>query len=259
MFREDLQEAATAFGLTLSDEQVARFVRYEELLLAWNERMNLTAITEPREIAVKHIIDSLSAYDEQLFAGAPRVIDVGTGAGFPGLPLKIFAPQIHLTLMDSLGKRVKFLETVCEALGLTDVHCVHARAEEAARQNISLSTQSEEIKKTRDSKTKGRYLYREQFDLAVSRAVARLPVLLEYTLPFVKKGGTLLALKGRAYEEEIADASHALKVLGGHLIEARAVHLPGLDDRRAVLVIKKIAATPKAYPRKAGTPTKKPL
>lgn len=236
-FLTEFRAAAEAYGLSLSETQYQQFDRYNALLVDWNARMNLTALVEPHDVAVKHMIDSLSAYDDALFAGAPSVLDVGTGAGFPGLPLKIFAPDIRLTLMDSLAKRVTFLETVVEELGLTDVRCIHARAEEAARDKA----------------------HRAQYDLAVSRAVARLPVLLEYTLPFVKTGGHLLALKGRAWEEELEASTRALKLLGGTCETSRPVHLPGLDDQRAVLVIKKIAPTPKAYPRKAGTPAKKPL
>lgn len=154
MFRDEMKKAAEDFGLTLSENQLAQFTRYYELLVEWNEKMNLTAITEEHEVAIKHMVDSLSAYDSALFDGKISIIDVGTGAGFPGLPLKIFCPQVHLTLMDSLNKRVNFLQTVVDELGLEDVDCVHARAEEGAR-----------MKK-----------YREQYDLAVSRAVARLPV-----------------------------------------------------------------------------------
>ena len=236
-FTEALRAAAAAAGIALSEAQLAAFTRYYELLIAWNEKMNLTAITAPEDVAVKHIIDSLAAYDAALFGGAPAVIDVGTGAGFPGLPLKIFAPSIRLTLMDSLAKRLAFLEAVVEDLGLTGVTCVHARAEDAAHEPQR----------------------RERYDIAVSRAVARLPVLLEYTLPFVKKGGHLIALKGRTAEEEATDAKRALKLLGGRLETIRPVTLPGLSDKRAVLTITKIAPTPKAYPRKAGTPAKKPL
>lgn len=236
-FTEALRAAAAAAGIALSEAQLAAFTRYYELLIVWNEKMNLTAITAPEDVAVKHIIDSLAAYDAALFGGAPAVIDVGTGAGFPGLPLKIFAPDICLTLMDSLGKRVRFLETVVSELGLTDVACIHARAEEAARDQA----------------------HRERYDLAVSRAVARLPVLLEYTLPFVKRGGHLLALKGRQYEDEAREAGRALKLLGGAIEEMRPVHLPGLDDVRAVISVRKERPTPRAYPRKAGTPAKKPL
>ncbi len=236
-FTTELRAAAEAASLSLSEEQILKFTRYDALLVDWNERMNLTAITEPRDVAVKHMVDSLTAYDKALFSGAPTVIDVGTGAGFPGVPLKIFDPSIRLTLMDSLAKRLAFLEAVVEDLGLTGVTCVHARAEDAAHEPQR----------------------RERYDIAVSRAVARLPVLLEYTLPFVKKGGHLIALKGRTAEEEATDAKRALKLLGGRLETIRPVTLPGLSDKRAVLTITKIAPTPKAYPRKAGTPAKKPL
>ena len=236
-FTTELRAAAEAASLSLSEEHILKFTRYDALLVDWNERMNLTAITEPRDVAVKHMVDSLTAYDAALFSGAPTVIDVGTGAGFPGIPLKIFDPSIRLTLMDSLAKRLAFLEAVVEDLGLTGVTCVHARAEDAAHEPQR----------------------RERYDIAVSRAVARLPVLLEYTLPFVKKGGHLIALKGRTAEEEATDAKRALKLLGGRLETIRPVTLPGLSDKRAVLTITKIAPTPKAYPRKAGTPAKKPL
>ena len=236
-FTTELRAAAEAASLSLSEEQILKFTRYDALLVDWNERINLTAITEPRDVAVKHMVDSLTAYDAALFSGAPTVIDVGTGAGFPGIPLKIFDPSIRLTLMDSLAKRLAFLEAVVEDLGLTGVTCVHARAEDAAHEPQR----------------------RERYDIAVSRAVARLPVLLEYTLPFVKKGGHLIALKGRTAEEEATDAKRALKLLGGRLETLRPVTLPGLSDKRAVLTITKIAPTPKAYPRKAGTPAKKPL
>ena len=236
-FADEMRAAADAAGIALTPAQVADYETYYDLLIEWNEKMNLTALTSPHDVAVKHIIDSLLAYDARLFAGAPSVIDVGTGAGFPGLPLKIYAPDIRLTLMDALKKRVHFLETVTEALHLEGVTCVHARAEEAARDRA----------------------YRERYDIAVSRAVARLPVLLEYTLPFVRQGGTLLALKGRQYQEEVDGAARALKLLGGTLRDVRPVHLPGLDDVRAVIIVRKERPTPRAYPRKAGTPAKKPL
>lgn len=237
MFRDEMKKAAEAFGLTLSETQLAQFTRYYELLVKWNEKMNLTAITEAHEVAVKHMVDSLSAYDLALFNGTVSIIDVGTGAGFPGLPLKIFCPDAKLTLMDSLNKRVNFLQTVVDELGLEGVSCVHARAEEGARMKQ----------------------YREQFDLAVSRAVARLPILCEYCLPFVKRGGHFLALKGRAYAEEVEEAAKAIKVMGGSKTEMREVHLPGLDDKRAIITVTKTMPTPKAYPRKAGTPAKNPL
>ena len=237
MFKEELAKAAAEYGISLNDTQMEQYNRYFELLVEWNEKINLTAITEPKEVAIKHMIDSITAYDENLFKDGTTVIDVGTGAGFPGLPLKIFCPEIKLTLMDSLNKRIKFLQTVVEELGLKDVECVHARAEEGARNKK----------------------YRESFDIAVSRAVARLPILCEYCLPFVKKGGHFIALKGMQYHDEAEEAAKAIKVMGGSKTEIRPVKLPELDDKRAVITITKTMPTPKAYPRKAGTPTKNPI
>ena len=237
MFKEELAKAAAEYGINLSATQMEQYNRYFELLVEWNEKINLTAITEPKEVAIKHMIDSITAYDENLFKDGTTVIDVGTGAGFPGLPLKIFCPEIKLTLMDSLNKRIKFLQTVVEELGLKDVECVHARAEEGARNKK----------------------YRESFDIAVSRAVARLPILCEYCLPFVKKGGHFIALKGMQYHDEADEAAKAIKVMGGSKTEIRPVKLPELDDKRAVITITKTMPTPKAYPRKAGTSTKNPI
>ena len=236
-FRDEVRKAAEEFGTPLTDEQTEKLVLYYELLLEWNQKMNLTAITEPHEVAVKHVIDSLSAFDTQLFTKGVSAVDVGTGAGFPGIVLKIFFPSMKLLLLDSLQKRVNFLESVISALELTDVRCVHGRAEEAARQKE----------------------YRERFDLAFSRAVARLGVLAEYTLPFLRVGGSLLALKGAKYAEEMEEAKDAVKILGGGAPTARPVKLPGLDDGRAIVRIVKERPTPKAYPRKSGTPEKKPL
>ena len=221
MFIEEMKKAAAGYGIELSEKQLEQFNRYYELLVEWNKVMNLTAITEPHEVAVKHMIDSLTAYDASLFTEGATVIDVGTGAGFP----------------DSLNKRVRFLQTVVDELGLQDVACVHARAEEGARNKA----------------------YREQFDIAVSRAVARLPILAEYCLPFVRRGGHFLALKGMQYQEEEQEAVKAIKVMGGSSTQTRPVKLPGLDDVRAVIDITKGMPTPKAYPRKAGTPAKNPL
>ncbi len=237
MFKTELQRAAVEYGITLTERQVMQFNRYYELLVEWNEKINLTAITEPKDVAIKHMIDSITAFDEKLFRAGATVIDVGTGAGFPGLPLKIFCPEIKLTLMDSLNKRIKFLQTVVAELELKDVECVHARAEEGARNKK----------------------YREAFDIAVSRAVARLPILCEYCLPFVKKGGHFLALKGMQYGDEAQEAAKAIKVMGGSQTDVRPVKLPEIDDKRAVIDITKGMPTPKAYPRKAGTPVKNPI
>lgn len=236
-FRDILAARAAEAGIRLTDRQLDRFADYNELLLLWNERMNLTALTAPEDVAVKHIVDSLTAYDEGLFARAETLIDVGTGAGFPGLPLAVYAPHIEVTLLDALKKRIDFLTAVSQALGLSNTVCIHARAEGAARVRT----------------------YREQYDIGVSRAVARLPVLAEYVLPFVRVGGTFLALKGRAYRAEMAESLEAVKMLGGGEIAVRPVSLPGLGDVRAVLAVRKDEHTPRAYPRRAGLPGKEPL
>ena len=237
-FEEILSARAAEAGIPLTAEQIGQFSVYHEMLLDWNTRMNLTALTAPEDVAVKHIIDSLTAYDAALFDGARTLIDVGTGAGLPGIPLAVYVPHLTVTLLDSLNKRVRFLTEVTAAMGLQNVRCIHARAEEAAR------TAAE---------------HRAAYDIAVSRAVARLPVLLEYTLPFVRVGGTLLALKGRAYAEEQKEARRAAEVLGGGRITARPVHLPGLDDVRAILTVTKERQTPAAYPRGGGAPTRRPI
>ena len=236
-FEEILAARAAEAGIPLTAEQIGQFSVYHEMLLDWNTRMNLTALTAPEDVAVKHIIDSLTAYDAALFDGARTLIDVGTGAGLPGIPLAVYAPHLTVTLLDALNKRVRFLTEVTAAMGLQNVRCIHARAEEAAR--------------TAE--------HRAAYDIAVSRAVARLPVLLEYTLPFVRVGGTLLALKGRAYAEEQKEARRAADVLGGGCITARPVHLPGLDDVRAILTVTKERQTPAAYPRGGGAPTRRPI
>lgn len=236
-FCELLAKSAAAYGLELSADQLAAMDTYYRLLLTWNEKVNLTAITAPQEVAVKHMIDSLSCYREDIFAAGARVVDVGTGAGFPGIPLKIFRPELQLTLMDSLNKRLLFLQTVIDSLGLAGVVQVHIRAEEAGKHK----------------------LYRENYQIAVSRAVARLNILCELCLPLVQPGGWFIALKGAQYEEETCQAARALAVLGGRIEMIRPVSLPGLDDKRAIIYIRKVAATPPEYPRKAGTPEKKPL
>ena len=236
-FEEILAARAAEAGIPLTAEQIGQFSVYHEMLLDWNTRMNLTALTAPEDVAVKHIIDSLTAYDAALFDGARTLIDVGTGAGLPGIPLAVYVPHLTVTLLDSLNKRVRFLTEVTAAMGLQNVRCIHARAEEAAR--------------TAE--------HRAAYDIVVSRAVARLPVLLEYTLPFVHVGGTLLALKGRAYAEEQKEARRSAEVLGGGRITARPVHLPGLDDVRAILTVTKDRQTPAAYPRGGGAPTRRPL
>lgn len=236
-FKKLLAQASFAYGLILSESQLTAMAVYYQLLIEWNKKINLTAITQPQDVAVKHIIDSLSCYRQDIFQDNAHMIDVGTGAGFPGIPLKIYRPDLKLTLMDSLNKRLLFLQAVTDSLGLPDVELVHARAEEGG---------------------KGRQ-YREKFQIAVSRAVARLNILCELCLPFIRTGGWFIALKGTQYEEEAAEAARAVAVLGGRIERMEPVRLPGIDDKRAVIYIKKIAATPPEYPRRPGTPEKKPL
>lgn len=219
----------------LSLKQLAQFERYYGLLTEWNEKINLTAITAPQDVAVKHFADSLLARQMLNEWSGKSLIDIGTGAGFPGVPLKIAEPSLQLTLFDSLQKRLNFLDILCRELELKDVQTVHGRAEDGGRAAD----------------------LREKFDIATARAVAKLPVLLEYALPFVKVGGYFLALKGPELEEELAQANKALKALGGELVEVGNFALG--DYTRNIALIKKVSPTPKAYPRKAGTPQKKPL
>ncbi|QDR83086.1 16S rRNA (guanine(527)-N(7))-methyltransferase RsmG [Sporomusa termitida] len=236
-FKELLLQASTEYGLALSDNQLTAMDSYYQLLVEWNKKINLTAITRPQDVAVKHMIDSLSCYRQDIFNTDTCIIDVGTGAGFPGIPLKIYRPDLKLTLMDSLNKRLLFLQAVTDRLELREVELVHARAEEGG---------------------KGRQ-YREKFQIAVSRAVARLNILCELCLPFVRPGGWFIALKGAQYEEEVAEAARAIAILGGSIDRLEPVNLPGIADKRAVIYIKKMAATPAEYPRRPGTPEKKPL
>ena len=229
-------------GLSLSGAQLDALVTYAQMLVKTNEVMNLTNITDDEGIAVRHFIDSLTLVPfvlaEQKKAGREdiSIIDVGTGAGFPGIVLKIALPKIRLTLLDSLQKRLNFLDEVAAALSLTDVKTVHGRAEDAGH-DASL---------------------REKFDVSCARAVANLPVLCEYCLPFVKEGGAFLAMKGNVDEEQKASGK-ALQILGGKMEKVDKFLLPGTDMNRAIVVVRKSKATPKAYPRQAGKPSKKPL
>ena len=235
-FLEALISKGKEAGLEFTEKQLEQFSLYFDLLIETNKVMNLTAITEPEEVAVKHIIDSLLAYDEKIFPGK-LLADVGTGAGFPGIPLKIYCPELKVVLLDSLAKRLKFLEAVIEKLGLKDISCVHLRAEDAGQNKD----------------------HREKYDLVTARAVARLSVLSEYCLPLVKVGGCFIAMKGSKFNEEIFEGNTAVGILGGEIISAEEVKLPGLDDGRAIIRIRKIKKTPVKYPRKAGLPEKQPL
>ena len=228
-----LQAKCSTWNIPLTGAQLDLLDRYAELLVSYNEKVNLTAITSPEGIEDRHFADSL------LFAAQPevsgRLVDVGTGAGFPGIVAKIYKPDLELTLMEPTGKRVDFLRYACAELGLTGVEFAKERAEEAARK-----------------------IWREQFDVASARAVAALPVLCEYCLPLVKVGGNFLAMKGSSGEEELAAARGAIKKLGGEYKETRTLHLPG-GDTRTLILCKKISQTPTAYPRNGGKIAKSPL
>ena len=220
-----------------SEEMAEQFMNYMSLLLEWNEKMNLTAITEEREVILKHFVDCLSLVPYLKLSEDTKIIDVGTGAGFPGLPVKIACPKVSMTLLDSLQKRIGFLEESIKAMGLEHMECVHSRAEDGGQNPI----------------------YREQFDYCVSRAVANLAVLSEYCLPFVKIGGTLAALKGPDASAEIADAEGALQKLGGKVTQVMDVNIPFTDLSHKLVFIEKVSPTPKQYPRKAGKISKSPL
>lgn len=222
-------------NISLSKEQMKQFVDYYELLIETNKVMNLTAITEFDEVIEKHFLDSLSLFRVYHLNENVKILDMGTGAGFPGIPLKIAFPEIDLVLADSLNKRIKFLQDVIDHLGLKKVEALHARAEEMGRNKQ----------------------YREQFDLCVSRAVANLSSLSEYCIPFVKEGGKFISYKSGEIDEETNQAQKAISILGGRIEEIYKFDL--YEQRRSFVIIKKEKKTPKAYPRKAGTPTKMPL
>lgn len=236
--KQFLIDECNKIGIELTDRQVEQFIRFYELLVEWNSFMNLTGITEYEEVVVKHFVDSLAVINlEDLRNGTPKVIDMGTGAGFPGLPLKIAFPNIQMVLADSLNKRVKFLNEVITQLGLENVTAVHGRAE-------ALGKNPE---------------YREQFDYCVSRAVANMAVLSEYCIPFVKVGGSFVPYKAGAVEEELNQAKHAIFLLGGKVKECKYFSLPDTDIQRAIINIEKLQNTPKKYPRSEGKPAKEPL
>jgi 16S rRNA (guanine527-N7)-methyltransferase len=235
--KDVLNAGAGELGLEFTVEQLEQFEKYYQLLIEANKNINLTAITGTREVAVKHFLDSLTCLSMAGFDEGLQVVDIGTGAGFPGLPLKIYRPGIILTLVESLEKRVNFLKEVVEALGLKETRIIHARAEDFGREDK----------------------HRQRYDLAVARAVAGLPVLAEYCLPAVKTGGLFIAMKGPRVEEEIKAAEKALSVLGGTLQEMVNMRLPLTGDERNLVKIKKVSPTPAKYPRRAGMPQKKPL
>lgn len=230
-------------GIFLNEKQITQFLQYYELLIEWNSFMNLTAITDFDEVINKHFMDSLlliKAYDlnqKKKDGSNLSIIDVGTGAGFPGIPLKIAFPELNITLLDSLGKRIKFLNEVVERLNLHGVKLIHGRAEDYAKPG----------------------LLREKFDLCVSRAVANLSTLAEYCLPFVKKEGSFISYKSEKLSEEMEASKKAIQLFGGKIEEKIEYTIPSTDIYRNLLVIKKIKATPAIYPRKAGLPGKEPI
>ena len=233
--RELLTAGLRELGVAECPSAADNLLRYSEILREKNKVMNLTAITDPTEIVTRHFLDcaALAPYMPQ----DGRVLDVGTGAGFPGIPLKIVYPELEVVLLDSLNKRVKFLNAVIENLGLTGITAIHGRAEDIAKQKE----------------------YREGFDLVVSRAVANLSSLSEYCLPFVKTGGMFVPYKSGSVDTELSEASRAIKVLGGEYRDTVRFELPGTDIDRTLVVIEKVKETPKKYPRKAGTPSKEPI
>ncbi len=223
------------FNIEINEEQIKSFEKYMNLLLEWNEKINLTAITQPDEVKLKHFVDSLTVL--KYINDDDKVIDIGTGAGFPGIPLKIMNENTKITLLDSLNKRINFLNIVIETLNLRNIQAIHGRAEEIARNK----------------------LYREKYDVAVSRAVANLSTLTEYMLPFVKVGGKCICMKGANVNEELERAQNAIKELGGEIERVDNFYLSDNDNERNIIVIKKVKETNSKYPRKAGTPSKEPL
>ena len=224
-------------GITLNEEQKRQFLQFYELLVEWNKVMNLTGITEYEEVNEKHFVDSLSIVKTIDMDSVETVIDIGTGAGFPGIPLKIAFPNLKVVLLDSLNKRILFLNTVIDTLQLTDIQTIHGRAEDFAKQQA----------------------YREQFDLCVSRAVANLATLSEYCLPYVRVDGMFIPYKSGEITEELQQSQNAIHVLGGKVTDVVKFRLPGTEIGRSFVKIKKVQNTAKKYPRKAGLPSKEPI
>lgn len=234
---EVFRKEAADLGVLLSDNQIAQFVTYYEMLVEKNKVMNLTGITEFSQVLRKHFIDSLAIVKAWDLSKTEKMIDVGTGAGFPGIPLKIAFPELQVTLLDSLKKRLLFLDEVIEALKLTHIETLHGRAEDYAKKKE----------------------YRESYDLCVSRAVANLSTLSEYCLPYVKKGGSFISYKSGKVQEEMEEARKAVFLLGGEMKDAVVFSLPDSDIERSFVMIHKAKTTPAKYPRKAGLPSKEPL
>ena len=233
-FSKELQEKANQINIDIQKEQIEKCYHYMNLLLEWNEKINLTAITDPKEVILKHFIDSFTIH--KYIEKKKKVIDVGTGAGFPGIPISILEQDIEMTLLDSLQKRIQFLEEVIQSLTLQNIHTIHARVEEFANNKKE----------------------RETYDVATSRAVAPLNVLLEYLLPLVKVGGICICMKG-SRTEEIEEAKNAFNILGGKIEKIEKITLPNSDIQRNIIIVRKLKNTPPKYPRKPGTPSKEPI
>ena len=233
---ESLNNLLNEWNIVLSDYQIDQFKKYYELLIEWNSFMNLTSITDKNEVILKHFADSIALF-RYLNLSDESLIDVGTGAGFPGIPLKIVCPKLKVTLVDSLNKRVNFLNEVIGCLNLEDIFTVHSRAEDLAHNDV----------------------YREKFDYCVPRAVANLSTLSELCLPFVKTGGYFIPYKSEKTSEEISAARNAIAILGGKLDKVEEYYLPNTDMLRTLVFISKKKSSPKKYPRKAGTPTRDPI
>lgn len=234
-FNKKLNEKLKLININISEDEIENFKIYMELLLEWNEKINLTAITDENDILLKHFVDSLTI--KKYISENEKIIDIGTGAGFPGIPLAIMNKYNEITLMDSLNKRIVFLNDVIDKLKLNNVKAIHSRAEELARNKN----------------------HREKYDVAVSRAVANLSTLVEYMLPFVRIGGKCICMKGPNIEEELKNAKKAIKELGGEVIKIENFKLPESDNERNIVIIKKIRETSSKYPRKPGTPSKEPI
>lgn len=234
-FKNKMKDLAKKINIDLKEKQIQDFYEYMDLLLEWNEKINLTAITEIDDIILKHFIDSMTII--KYLKENDNIIDVGTGAGFPGIPVAIMNTSFKITLLDSLNKRILFLTEVCKNLELRNVETIHGRAEDFGQNNNN----------------------REKYNVAVSRAVANLATLSEYLLPLVKVGGECICMKGPDVEREIEEAKFAIKELGGKIEKIDSFILPNSDIERNIVIIKKIQETPKKYPRKAGTPSKLPL
>lgn len=234
-FIDEIKCYSKEISIELSEEQIEKFYSYMKLLLEWNEKINLTAITDEKEIILKHFIDSLTI--NKYIDSGERIVDVGTGAGFPGIPLKILREDVEIVLVDSLNKRINFLNEVIEKLKLTNIRTIHARAEEFGRMKE----------------------YREKFDKSTSRAVANLATLSEYLIPLVKVKGKCICMKGAEIKEELNESEKAIKTLGGKVEKVESFNLPQSDFSRNIIIIEKVKNTDKKYPRKPGTPSKEPI